>query len=394
MPEPCAAWGVNFNVTLDPESASNGRRYIPFLSLRDEIEPMAMQLEQAASRVIRSGQYLFGQEVEAFEQQWAGVLGRQGAVGCANGLDALSLSLRALEIGPGDEVIVPDMTFVATALAVIHCGAVPVIVDVDSTTLLMDPARIEEAISPRTRAVIPVHLYGQMADVESIAALVGDEIAIIEDAAQAHLATRWGGSPGKHSALSCYSFYPGKNLGALGDGGAIVSDRLELLSKVRELGNYGQRNKYDHRSIGLNSRLDEIQAAFLQVRLKHLLVQTHRRRQIASRYGSALENHAKIELLTIDSGNEAVWHVYPIRVAHPQKLARTLDEFGIGTQHHYSNSLSNITAIRNKIKISGNTSVARAAAARLISLPIGASILDQQVDWVIEVLLREIEKCS
>jgi dTDP-4-amino-4,6-dideoxygalactose transaminase len=256
-------------------------------------------------------------------------------VGTANGLDALVLALRALDIGAGDEVIVPSHTFVATWLAVSAVGARPVPVEPDPVSFNIDPSRIEAAITPRVRAIMPVHLYGQPADLDPILEIAKRHgLAVIEDAAQAHGARYKGRRIGAHGDIVCWSFYPGKNLGAMGDGGAITTNSAELADKVRLLGNYGSRQKYVHEVSGTNSRLDPIQAAVLRVKLTHLDAWADRRRALAAAYGAALQDCGLI-LPQVAGYGEHVWHLYVVRSPERERLMRLLAEAGIGSQIHY-----------------------------------------------------------
>ena len=347
-------------------------------------------LEAASRRVIRSGWFVRGREVEALEGEFARMEGRRAAVGCGNGLDALRLGLHGLGVGPGDEVIVPAVTFAATALAVLQCGATPVVVDVCEGSLLLDSRAVERAMSDRVRAILPVHLYGQMADVDSLTGSLPPEVAILEDAAQAHLARRGGRSPGDGTAGAAYSFYPGKNLGALGDAGALLSDDTELIAGARRYANYGSAERYLHEEIGINSRMDEMQAAFLRVRLAGLPAQTKRRRQIAQRYRNALSRTPGLRLLEVEAGSEPVWHVFPIRIhaSKRERVQRELADAGVETLIHYPYSLDQIPALKERICVPRSPEVAHRNVHELLSLPMGAALRDEEVDWVIESLER------
>src|SRR6056297_3919445 len=262
---------------------------IPFLDLRAAYLELKFDIDTATARVLDSGWYILGPEVEAFEAEWAAYCEARHAVGLANGLDALTLSLRALEIGPGDEVIVPSNTYIATCLAVAGVGATPVPVEPDPATHNIDPARIEAAITPQTRAILPVHLYGQPADMDPILGIARRHgLRVIEDAAQAHGARYKGKRIGAHGDIVCWSFYPGKNLGAMGDAGAITTDDPDLAERISLLRNYGSRQKYVNEEAGINSRLDPVQAAVLRVKLKVLDEWTERRRKLAAAYTEGL----------------------------------------------------------------------------------------------------------
>ncbi|MGI1662808.1 DegT/DnrJ/EryC1/StrS family aminotransferase [Palleronia sp. KMU-117] len=308
---------------------------IPFLDLRDAYLELKGDIDAAVLRVLDGGWYIMGDEVEAFEAEWAAYCGASHAVGVANGLDALVLALRALDIGAGDEVIVPAHTFVATWLAVSAVGARPVPVEPDPVTFNIDPWRIEAAMTDRTRAIVPVHLYGQPADLDPILALARPRgLAVVEDAAQAHGARYKGRRIGAHGDIVCWSFYPGKNLGAMGDAGGITTDRADLAEKVRLLRNYGSRRKYVHEVAGVNSRLDPIQAAVLRVKLRHLDDWADRRRALAAAYGDALKDSGLI-LPRVAEGNQPVWHLYVVRSPERDRLMGLLADAGIGSQIHY-----------------------------------------------------------
>jgi dTDP-4-amino-4,6-dideoxygalactose transaminase len=308
---------------------------IPFLDLRAAYLELKTEIDAAVHRVLDSGWYILGPEVEAFETEWAAHCGARHAVGLANGLDALVLALRALEIGPGDEVIVPSNTYIATWLAVSAVGARPVPVEPDPATHNIDPARIAAAITPRTRAILPVHLYGQPADLDAILAIARQHgLAVVEDAAQAHGARYKGRRIGAHGDVVCWSFYPGKNLGALGDAGAVTTDRADLADRIRVQRNYGSRVKYVNEEQGVNSRLDPIQAAVLRVKLAHLDAWTERRRAIAASYAQTLQG-ADLILPHVPAWAEPVWHLYVVRTVDRDALQKRLSEAGIGTLIHY-----------------------------------------------------------
>ncbi len=380
------------------------RDSIAYFDLRGEIEPYLADLEAAAVRVIQSGRYLRGDEVARFERDFSRRIGRGEAVACANGLDALRLGLHALRIGPGDEVIVPALTFVATASAVLLAGATPVVVDVEPGTLLLDRRKVADAISARTRAVIPVHIFGQMADVERLQSTlqsIGSVAEILEDAAQAHLATLAGRTPGEGTAGACYSFYPGKNLGALGDAGAFLSDRSAYINDARCFANYGAAAPYQHDQVGINSRMDEIQAAFLSVRILHLEQETRGRRAVAARYLEAFSGISEIETLEVDAMSDPVWHVFPVRIRGARRgstssrqkrdcLIRKLKEHGICAQIHYPYTLRDVPALQGCTRAPGPVPNAEAAAATLISLPIYGSMCQRDVERVIDVLVEVV----
>lgn len=308
---------------------------IRFLDLAAINEPIRDEILKAIARVVDSGSYVLGSEVEKFEEEWAEYCGAAYAVGVGNGLDALTLALRALNVGPGHEVIVPSNTYIATWLAVSNVGAAPVPVEPDPRTYNLDAANIREAITSRTRAVLPVHLYGQPADMDAIAAVAREhELAIVEDAAQAHGARYKGRRIGSFSDAVCWSFYPGKNLGALGDAGGITTNRPDVAEQLELLRNYGSRQKYVNEIVGVNSRLDPIQAAVLRVKLKYLDEHNHHRARLAALYAEELEG-AGIGLPHVPDWAEPVWHLYVVRSRERDALQAQLSDAGIDTLIHY-----------------------------------------------------------
>jgi dTDP-4-amino-4,6-dideoxygalactose transaminase len=312
---------------------------VPFLSLHDVNARHADELKAAAARVIDSGWYILGDELAAFEKEFAAYCGVRHAVGTGNGLDALSLVLRAWkemgELTDGDEVIVPANTFIASFLAVSENGLHPVPVEPDPVTFTLDPARVEAAIGPRTRVIMPVHLYGQLADMASLAEIAGRHgLLMLEDAAQAHGARLAGTRAGAFGHAAGFSFFPTKNLGALGDGGAVVTDDDQLATYVAALRNYGSEVKYDHPMRGINSRLDEIHAAMLRVKLRYLDADTARRRDIAMAYRLGIAN-AGIILPAATSEEAHAWHLFVVRCAWRDDLQRHLGALGVQTQVHY-----------------------------------------------------------
>jgi len=307
----------------------------PFLDLQRVNGPLNREIGEALSRVAASGRYVLGPEVEAFEHEFAGYCGARHCVGVANGLDALHLILRGYGIGAGDEVIVPSHTFIATWLAVSHCGARPVPVEPVEATANIDADRVRAAITPRTRAIIAVHLYGQCADMTALREIADAHgLRLIEDAAQAHGATLHGRRAGSLGDAAAFSFYPGKNLGALGDGGAVTTSDDVLARKLRALRNYGSPRKYEHDIAGFNSRLDEIQAAVLRVKLRTLDADNAARRSAAAVYMAGLRD-APLTLPRVIAGAQPAWHLFVVRSRHREALQRVLDERGIGHLVHY-----------------------------------------------------------
>lgn len=349
-------------------------RLIPFLDLGAAYRELKPEIDAAMSRVLESGWYILGPEVEAFEAEWAAYCEAGHAVGLANGLDALTLALRALDIGPGDEVIVPSNTYIATWLAVSGVGATPVPVEPDPVTHNIDPALIEAAITPRTRALLPVHLYGQPADLDPILDIARRHgLRVVEDAAQAHGARYKGRRIGSHSDIVCWSFYPGKNLGALGDAGAITTNDPALAERVALLRNYGSRQKYVNEVLGVNSRLDPLQAAVLRVKLKHLDDWTDRRRSIADVYTQGLAESGLI-LPYVPEWAEPVWHLYVVRSSERDALQARLDTAGIGALIHYPIAPHMQDAYAGLGLTADALPLARQLAAEVLSLPIGPQL--------------------
>lgn len=344
---------------------------IPFLDLGATYRELKPQIDAAVARVLEGGWYILGPEVEAFEAEWAAYCGAGFAVGLANGLDALTLALRALGIGPGDEVIVPSNTYIATWLAVSGVGARPVPVEPDPLTHNIDPNLIEAAITPRTRAVMPVHLYGQPADLQPILEIAKRHgLRVIEDAAQAHGAAYRGRRLGGHGDIVCWSFYPGKNLGAFGDAGAITTNDADLAARVAMLRNYGSREKYVNELPGVNSRLDPLQAAVLRVKLKVLDDWTERRRAIASAYLEGLKDSGLI-LPHVPEWAAPVWHLFVVRTDAREQLQAQLAKAGIGTLIHYPIPPHMQSAYADLGFEAKAFPIARRLAQEVLSLPMG-----------------------
>jgi len=356
---------------------------IPFLDLGAAYRELQPQIDAAVARVLASGWYILGPEVEAFEMEWAAYCGAAHTVAVGNGLDALTLALRALSVGPGDEVIVPSNTYIATWLAVSAVGATPVPVEPDPATHNMDPLRIAEAITPRTRALLPVHLYGQPADMDPILAIARQHgLAVVEDAAQAHGARYKGRRIGAHGDAVCWSFYPGKNLGALGDAGAVTTNRADLADRIRVLRNYGSRVKYVNEVQGVNSRLDPIQAAVLRVKLAVLDEWNERRRAIAAFYSRELVDTGLI-LPQAPDWAEPVWHLYVVRSRERDQLQTRLDAAGVGTLIHYPIPPHRQAAYAGKHIPAGALPLAEQLAGEVLSLPMGPHLSAEQAQAVI-----------
>ena len=363
---------------------------VPFLDLQSIQLEHRDQLATAFERVLHSGWYVLGDEVKRFEQEYAAYCGARFAVGVANGLDALSLVLRALDIGPGDEVIVPSNTYIATWLAVSHVGATPVPVEPDPSTFNLDPSRIAAAITSRTRALLPVHLYGQPADMKAILEIAqGHRLHVLEDGAQAHGARLHGKRLGAHGDAVAWSFYPGKNLGALGDGGAVTTNDEALAERLRELRNYGSKVKYHNNVIGYNSRLDELQAAFLRAKLPHLDAANHRRAEIAKRYLNGLAG-LDLVLPVVADFTEPAWHLFVVRHRRRDALAQRLRELGVATMIHYPVAPHRQPAYAALGTAQGSLPISEAMHAQVLSLPIGPTQSDAATDHVIAALHQAV----
>lgn len=346
-------------------------RAIPFLDLQAAYVELRGEIDAAVARVLASGWYVLGPEVEVFERAYAAYCEVDHCVGVGNGLEALTLALRAMEVGPGDEVIVPSNTYIATWLAVSHVGAMPVPVEPDEATFTIDPARITAALTPRTKVILPVHLYGHPAELDPILALARERgLRVLEDAAQAHGARYKGRRIGGHGDAVAWSFYPGKNLGALGDGGAVTTNDADLAARLRLLRNYGSRVKYHNEVAGFNSRLDPLQAAVLAVKLKHLDVWNDRRRALAAAYTAALENSG-LRLPQVASWAEPVWHLYVVRSPARDALQATLGKAGIETLIHYPVPPHLQPAYATLGMLRGSFPLAEAMANEVLSLPMG-----------------------
>lgn len=358
---------------------------IPFLDLKAPYLELKQDLDEAIARVVSSGWYIGGGEVDQFEEEYAQYCGVAHAVGVGNGLDALHLALLAMNVGKGDEVIVPSNTYIATWLAVSQCGATPVPVEPDAATFNINPALIEAAITPRTKVILPVHLYGQPADLDPILAIAHKHsLKVLEDGAQAHGALYKGKRIGAHGDAVAWSFYPGKNLGAMGDGGAVTTNDAEIADRIRVLRNYGSRAKYVNEVRGYNSRLDPIQAAILRVKLHHLNNWNARRRAIADRYADTLTNWG-FQLPQVPDYAEPAWHLYVIRHQQRDLLQKHLNQAGIDTLIHYPIPPHRQKAYAFGMRVHRELPIAERMANEVLSLPMGPHLsTDQQT----EVLIR------
>jgi dTDP-3-amino-3,4,6-trideoxy-alpha-D-glucose transaminase len=362
---------------------------IPFLELKSGYLELEDELLHATRRVLSSGWYLLGSELKAFEREWAEYCGASHAVGVGNGLDALVLALRALDVGPGDEVIVPANTFIATWLAVSQVNATIVPIEPAPRTWNVQAEAIERALTPRTKAIIPVHLFGQACEIDSIVELAKDaQVAVIEDAAQAHGATRLGRRLGSHGDAVCWSFYPGKNLGAYGDGGAVTTNRADIADRIRLLSNYGSKVKYQNEERGVNSRLDEIQAAILRVKLRKLDEWNMRRAAIAEFYSRNLAEVPGLECPALQPGSDSVWHLYVIDSAQRASLQAHLADAGIATMIHYPVPAHMSRAYATLGFGAGSFPVTERAAETHLSLPIGPHLSLQDAQRVVDACWR------
>lgn len=344
---------------------------IPFLNFEPAHQAVKNEMQQAFEQVYDSYWYIMGKQLTEFETAYAAFNNTRFAIGVANGLDALHLSLKALGIGPGDEVIVPSNTYIATALAVSYVGAVPVFAEPDIKTYNIDPLKLAAAITPKTKAIIPVHLYGQPCDMESIMQIAGKHgLYVIEDNAQAHGAAFNNQITGSWGHVNATSFYPGKNLGALGDAGAVTTNDDMLAQKVKVLRNYGSQLKYKNEVIGYNMRLDEMQAAFLKVKLKYLMQWTAQRQQIAAWYNDALKGAGDLILPFVKEGATHVYHLYVIRTKQRDALQQYLTNAGIGTLIHYPIPPHLQEAYQQLGYTTGDFPLAEEIAGTTLSIPI------------------------
>ena len=365
---------------------------IPFLDLQASYLELKSELDAAITRVLDSGWYILGPEVEAFEAEFSAYCETKHAIGVADGLDALHLSLLAMDVGPGDEVIVPSNTYIATWLAVSQCGATPVPVEPDERTYNIDPERIEAAITPRTKVILPVHLYGQPADLNPILDIARKRgLRVLEDAAQAHGARYRGRRIGGHGDAVCWSFYPGKNLGAFGDGGAITTNNSDIADRLRVLRNYGSKIKYVNDIKGFNSRLDPIQAAILRVKLRYLDVWNGRRKEIAGLYSSRLSD-AELNFPYVPDYAESSWHLYVIRSNDRIQLQKSLDEVSISTLIHYPIPPYLQNAYASSNIVASKFPIATKLSKEVLSIPMGPHLSIGSASIVIENVIKSLGK--
>ncbi len=357
---------------------------IPFVSFEKMHKEVEDEILNKFNEVFRKNWFIKGDELHLFEKEFADYCGVKYCIGCGNGLDAIYLSLRAFGIGESDEVIVPSHTFIATALAVSYTGAKPVFVEIDPVTYCINPSLIEEAITEKTKCIIPVHLYGHPADMDPIMDIAKKyNLRIIEDCAQAHGALYKGKLIGSFGDVGAFSFYPGKNLGALGDGGAVITNNLELATTIEALGNYGSKKKYEHLFKGTNSRLDEVQAAFLRIKLRYLDRWNEDRSRIAQKYNECIINPAIVKPV-ISQNTKHVWHLFVVRVIRRDEFEKYLNVNGIGTTVHYPTPIYLQEAYKDLMIPEGTFPLAEIIANEVISLPLYYGMSDEEIDFVVE----------
>ena len=360
---------------------------VPFVDLKAAYAEIEAEIEPILLDLMARGAFILGPELVEFENAFAGYCEAQGCAGVENGTTALALARRLLDIGAGDEVVVPANTFAATAAAVYHTGARVVFADVDPLTLTLDPASFEAAIGPATKAVAPVHLYGQPADMQAINAIArGANLKVIEDAAQAHGARYFGRRVGGLADIAGFSFYPTKNLGAFGDGGAVTSNDDDLIEQIRVIRHHGQSAKNIHSIVGETARLDNLQAAVLAVKLRALDASNAARRRVAAAYEEQLADQSNwLELPRTGEGREHVWHLYVVHLENRDGLAAALHNADIGYGMHYPIALHHQAAF-SAARIGASLKVSEASAARLFSLPIFPQMSDDQIDAVVSTV--------
>jgi dTDP-3-amino-3,4,6-trideoxy-alpha-D-glucose transaminase len=360
---------------------------IPFLDLKPLYSEISAELDAAYREVMESGWYVLGSQVAAFEKEYAAYCEAEHCVGVGNGLEALELCLYAFDIGPGDEVIVPSNTYIATWLAVTAMGAIPVPVEPDPRTFNIDPERIEAAITPRTRAIMPVHLYGQAADMDPIMAIADKHgLKVIEDCAQAQGARYKGRPVGALGHAAGVSFFPTKNLGAFGDAGAVTTNDAEVADRIKVRRNYGSRVKYYNENKGINSRLDELQAAFLRVKLRHLDRWNEQRRQRAAEYGQLLQKIADVQTPHVPQWATPVWHLYVVQAQDRKRMTDRLDRAGIGWMVHYPLPPHLQQAYAELGARKGDFPLAEVMAEQVLSLPMYPQISSAQIATVADAL--------
>jgi len=366
---------------------------IPLVDLKIQYEMIKEEVNEAIKRVLESTQFILGEEVAKFEEDFARFCGTKYCVGVNSGTDAIYLALRALNIGEGDEVITVSHTFIGTVEPIGMVGAKPVFVDIDPDTYIIDVQKIEKVITEKTKVIIPVHLYGQPADMQLIMEIAKKyNLKIVEDCAQAHGAEYGGKKVGTIGDIGCFSFFPGKNLGAYGDGGAVVTNNEEIFKKVKMLRNHGRLKKYEHEFEGVNSRLDNLQAAILRVKLKYLDKWTKRRIEKAKVYDELLKDTDKIVIPKILPGAKHVYHLYVIRIKERDKIQQKLKEKGIATGIHYPIPLHLQPAYKHLGYKTGDFPVTEKICKEILSLPIFPELQREQQEYIVENLREIIEK--
>jgi dTDP-4-amino-4,6-dideoxygalactose transaminase len=366
---------------------------IPLVDLKAQLREIRADVEAGFARVLENTSFILGKEVAQFEEAFAKFSGVKQCVGVANGTDAIELVLRAFGIAPGDEVILPANSFIATALAVVRAGAKPVLVDSDPLYHLLDVKQLEQKLTKRTKALLPVHLYGQLAPMEELVNIAQSrKLMLFEDAAQAQGAKRHGKQPGHWSGAAATSFYPGKNLGAFGDAGAVLTNSEDVAKKIRSLRNYGSEVKYHHPETGFNSRLDSLQAVVLSAKLPHLARWNEQRREAARRYDSLLAGKKEIGLPATLAGNEHIWHIYAVRVPRRDEVLKALNRAGIGAGVHYPVPIHLQGAFRHLGHKPGDFPVAEDAARELLSLPLYPEITAAQQEEVVAQLMKAVRR--
>ena len=359
---------------------------IPFVTFKPMENKLSSVLHEAFDRVYNNSWYIHGTEDTNFEKSFASFCGTRYCVGCGNGLDSLMLSLKAVGIGEGDEVIVPSNTFIATVLAISYVGATPVLTEPNIKTFNIDPANIKKNITPKTKAIMPVHLYGQPCDMDAIMEIADKyHLMVIEDCAQAHGAKFNGKRVGSFGIAAGFSFYPGKNLGALGDAGAAVTDDKEIADKIRALGNYGSDYKYHHIYQGNNSRLDELQAAFLSAKLPYLDDMNEFRQSVARKYIEGIHN-PYVKLPSVIDGAEPVWHVFAVRSDQRDEFEKYLNSNGIQTNKHYPIPIHLQKAYSNLNISKGSLPIAEEISATELSIPMYYGMTDEETEYVIQCI--------
>jgi dTDP-4-amino-4,6-dideoxygalactose transaminase len=360
---------------------------IPLVDLKAQYRLIKPEIDGAIQRVIDNTSFILGKEVQAFEEAFAAYCGARYAVGVASGTAALHLALLACDVGSGDEVITSPHTFIATVEPICHVGARPVFVDIDPHSYNIDPAKFEAAITPRTKAIMPIHLYGQPADMDPLVDIARrHDLKVIEDAAQAHGAEYHGKRTGTLGDVACFSFYPGKNLGAYGDGGMVVTDDPQIADQARLLRNHGRQSKYEHQNVGYGERLDALQAAILGAKLAHLDEWTEQRRQAAASYCHLLAGHAVVQVPQEMDGVRHVYHLFVVRVPDRDAVLKQLKEAAIGAGIHYPIPLHLQPALEWMGHHEGDFPHTEQAAREILSLPLYPEIGEEQIAQVVQAL--------